>query len=245
MRAAAVEVRPAEGDDLVAVADLAAQGVVEVPTAVQASQAEPERLLQHLSVLVSSGGTVLLATHEGQACGFIVLRVLEPMLFAATTSVSIDAIFVTPQARRRGTGRALLAAAAAVAAEHGAEHVYCAPAPGARGMQRFLARLGFAPASGHRVVATAALQRRLAQEAPQTPRGARMSRRDATRAAIEDLVARRRRARAAGLPTGPVDLRAFHAQREEMLRDLQAPESDEEAGRPAAPVATVSEPVSS
>jgi GNAT superfamily N-acetyltransferase len=236
MRAAVVEVRPAERDDLVAVADLAAQGVEEVPTSVQAAQAGPERLVQHLSVLVASGGTVLLATHEDRVCGFLVLRVLEPMLFAASTSVCLDAVYVTPDARRRGAGRALLAAAAALAAERGAEHVFCAPAPGARGMQRFLARLGFAPASGHRVVATAALQRRLVQESPQAPRGARGGRREATRAAIEDLVARRRRARAAGLPTGPVDLRDFHAQRDEILRDLHvtAPRDDEPSRRASA-----------
>ncbi|GAA1734795.1 hypothetical protein GCM10009809_32530 [Isoptericola hypogeus] len=214
---AAVEVRPADRDDLAAVARLAAEAVEESPTAVQAAQAEPARLIEHLSVLMGSGGCVLVAVHEGEACGFLVVRVIEPQLFARTASAYVDAVYVTPRTRRRGVGHALLAAAAAIAAERGAEQVYCAPAPGARGMQRFLARLGFAPAAGHRVVATTGLQRRLAQEGPQSSRGTRMSRREATRAAIEDLVARRRRARDAGLPTGPVDLRDFQEQREAML----------------------------
>jgi len=217
---AAVEVRPAEQDDMVAVAHLAERAVEESPSAVQGSPADASRLLEHLSVLLGAGGQVLVATHEDQVVGFAVLRVIDPLLFATTTSLYVDAVFVSPAARRRGVGHALVAAAAAVAGERGAENVYCAPAPGARGMHRFLARLGFAPTSGHRVVATATLLRRLAQENPRSSRAAvRVGRREATRAAIEDLVARRRRARAAGLPTGPVDLRAFQEERDIALRE--------------------------
>ncbi|MCA5893555.1 GNAT family N-acetyltransferase [Isoptericola sp. NEAU-Y5] len=216
---AAVEVRAAGQDDLVAVAALAAEAVDEAPTAVQAGQGDSARLAEHLSVLIGAGGSVLVATLDDTVCGFLVVRLIEPQLFAPTASAYVDAVYVPGRARRRGVGHALVAAMATLAAERGAEQVFCAPAPGARGMHRFLARLGFAPASGHRVVGIATLQRRLAQEGPQAPRGARVSRRDATRAAIEDLVARRRRARAAGLPTGPVDLRDFQAQREAMLRD--------------------------
>ena len=216
---ATVEVRPVEQDDMVDVAQLAERAVEESPAAVQGSPVDASRLLEHLSVLLGAGGQVLVATNEGEVCGFAVLRVIDPLLFATTTSLYVDAVFVSPAARRRGVGHALLAAAAAVAGERGAENVYCAPAPGARGMHRFLARLGFAPTSGHRVVATATLQRRLAQESPRSSRTAvRVGRREATRAAIEDLVARRRRARAAGLPTGPVDLRAFQAERDAALR---------------------------
>ena len=233
---AAVEIRAVEADDLAAVASLAAEAVEESPTSVQAAQAEPGRLVEHLSVLLAAGGNVLVATHEGEACGFLVVRMIEPLLFAPTSSAYVDALYVTPEARRRGVGHALLASASSLAAEKGAEHVYCAPAPGARGMQRFFARLGFAPASGHRVVPTAALQRRLAQEGPQSPRGTRLSRREATRAAIEDLVARRRRARDAGLPTGPVDLRDFQAQREAMLEAASAPHAGTRDGAVLDPV---------
>ncbi|GAB6937591.1 N-acetyltransferase family protein [Isoptericola variabilis] len=216
---AAVEVRPVEQDDMIDVARLAERAAEESPSAVQGAPSDASRLLEHLSVLLGAGGQVLVARHEGEICGFAVLRVIDPLLFATSTSLYVDAVFVSPSARRRGVGHALLAAAAAVAGERGAENVYCAPAPGARGMHRFLARLGFAPTSGHRVVATATLQRRLVQENPRATRTAvRVGRREATRAAIEDLVARRRRARAAGLPTGPVDLRAFQAERDAALR---------------------------
>lgn len=227
---AAVEVRPVEQDDMVDVARLAERAVEESPSAVQGTPSDASRLLEHLSVLLGAGGQVLVASHEGEICGFAVLRVIDPLLFATTTSLYVDAVFVSPSARRRGVGHALLAAAAAVAGERGAENVYCAPAPGARGMHRFLARLGFAPTSGHRVVATATLQRRLVQENPRTARPARVGRREATRAAIEDLVARRRRARAAGLPTGPVDLRAFQAERDAALQEAAERAADRGEG---------------
>ena len=214
---AAVEVRPAGRDDLTAVAELAASACDEAPYGPQSAPGDPARLLEHLSVLVASGGHVLVAVHEGVVCGFLLARVIDPHLFAEQASLYIDAIYVGSGDRRHGVGHALVSAAAGIADEAGAVSVYCAPAPGARGMQRFLARLGFGPAAGHRVVQTGTLQRRLAHDAPPSRRDGRREpgrdgRRDATRAAIEDLVARRRRARAAGLPTGPLDLRAFQAQ---------------------------------
>lgn len=214
---AAVEVRPAGHDDLAAVAELAALACDESPYGPQSASGDPSRLLEHLSVLIAGGGHVLVAVQDGVACGFLLARLIGPHLFAEHPSVYIDAIYVGSDDRRHGVGHALVGGAADIAAESGAANVYCAPAPGARGMQRFLARLGFGPAAGHRVVQTATLQRRLAQDAPPSRRDGRReprrdSRRDATRAAIEDLVARRRRARAAGLPSGPLDLRAFQSQ---------------------------------
>jgi ribosomal protein S18 acetylase RimI-like enzyme len=206
---AAVVVRPADPDDLTAVAELAARACDESPYGPQSAPGDPARLLEHLSVLVGAGGHVLVADVGGRICGFVLARVVGPHLFAEEPSLYIDAIYAAADYRRHGIGHGLVGGAAALAVESSAPNVYCAPAPGARGMQRFLARLGFGPAAGHRVVSTATLQRRLATQDVPTPR--RDGRRDATRAAIEDLVARRRRARAAGLPSGPIDLRAFQS----------------------------------
>lgn len=223
---AGIEVRAADEGDLEAVAELVA---ITGPEGGTAATADPRRLCEHLSVLIASGGEVLVALDDDQVVGFLLARVLGPRLYATTPSLYVDAIMVAPTARRQGAGRALLAAVMELARAAGAENVYCAPAPGAREMHRFLAQLGFAPAAGHRVVATTALERRLAQEPAGGPtvirrRDGVRRRRDATRAAIEDLVARRRRAREAGLPTGPVDLRAFqaqHAAEEAALRNAQ------------------------
>ncbi|MEG3613776.1 MULTISPECIES: GNAT family N-acetyltransferase [Isoptericola] len=231
---AAVEVRTADEDDLWAVADMsAALG----PEGANGATAEPARVREHLSVFVAAGGEVLVARSEHGVVGFLLARPLAPQLYSTTPSLYVDAILVAPQARRQGVGRALLAAALRTAVVHGAESVYCAPAPGAREMQRFLARVGFAPAAGHRVVPVSVLERWLAQEPGGGPtvvrrRDGGRRRRDQTRAAIEDLVARRRRAREAGLPTGPVDLRAFQEQR---TAEHETPD-----GSPAEPTSHVS-----
>ena len=120
----------------------------------------------------------------------------DPGPFTDLVSLDIEAVYVLPAARRRGLGHALLVGATTVADEAGATEMYSSPLPGARGMQRFLARLGFAPAASHRVVTTAALQRKLTHEHV----GARGSVRRSGPRGLEDLIARRRQARAARQP---------------------------------------------
>jgi len=68
---------------------------------------------------------------------------------------------VAPSARRRGVGRALLAAAVHLADELGVEHVLATAAAGSREGNRYLARIGFAPLVVHRIAPTAALRRSL------------------------------------------------------------------------------------
>lgn len=202
------EVRSADRDDLVVVAALSA--------AARPGTGE-EALRQHLSVFVAAGGTVLVADLEGRVVGFLLARSVGPHLFADLPAVVIDTLFVSPDARRRGIGHALVAGVAALAGEAGSPYVYANSPTGDRGIQRFLARLGFGPAAGHRVVATPTLLRRLAQEAPAARRDYRPRlrrdpvRRDSTRVALDDLIARRRRAREAGLPSGALDLHTIQA----------------------------------
>ncbi|MGI5186582.1 N-acetyltransferase family protein [Promicromonospora sp. CA-289599] len=196
-------IRPAREDDLPAVAALAAEARDDSPTGAQLGAQDTGRLLEHLSVLLAAGGHVLVAEQNGQVAGVVLGRVVAAYLFAPRASLYLDMVFVAPRARRHGVGHALLRAATDLAAEHGCEDIYSAPVPGNRGVQRFLARLGFAPAAGHRVASVAALQRRLASEA--AARDAHASRRFA-RVGLEDLIARRRRARSV-LESGPIDMR--------------------------------------
>ncbi|MFD2024299.1 GNAT family N-acetyltransferase [Promicromonospora aerolata] len=198
-----LEIRPAREDDLPAVAALAAEARDDSPTGAQLGAQETGRLLEHLSVLLAAGGHVLVAEHNGQVVGVVLGRVVAAYLFAYRASLYLDLLFVAPGARRHGVGHALLRAATDLAAEHECGDIYSAPVPGNRGVQRFLARLGFAPAAGHRVAPVAALQRRLATDA--AARDAHAGRRSA-RAGLEDLIARRRRARSV-LESGPIDLR--------------------------------------
>ena len=199
-----LEIRTAREDDLPAVAALAAEARDDSPTGAQLGAQETGRLLEHLSVLLAADGRVLVAEHNGQVVGVVLGRVVAAYLFAHHASLYLDMLFVAPRARRHGVGHALLRAATELAAEHECEDIYSAPVPGNRGVQRFLARLGFAPAAGHRVASVAALQRRFATDAAARD-GAHGGRRSA-RGGLEDLIARRRRARSV-LESGPIDLR--------------------------------------
>jgi hypothetical protein len=63
--------------------------------------------------------------------------------------------------RRRGAGRALIAAAAAFAEQNGIEHVMVGVSPASREGNRFLARLGFMPVLVRRVATVQVLRRHL------------------------------------------------------------------------------------
>lgn len=185
-----VHVRRASSSDLEDLVTLCLQARTESGVGRQLCSDDRERLREQLSVLASvQDGAVLVATCDGEPAGLALCRVLGPGLLSDAVVLSLDAVYVRPQSRRRGLGHAMLQAAAEVADEAGATDVCAAPLPGSRGMQRFLARLGFAPAAAHRVVSTSALHRRLALDVP-VP-----ARRPAARG-LEDLIERRRRARA-------------------------------------------------
>ncbi|GIJ00440.1 ribosomal protein S18 acetylase RimI-like enzyme [Sediminihabitans luteus] len=209
------QVRRAEVDDLSALIPICLEARAESGAGIQLSTAEERGVLRHLQLLVSlPGGEVLVAYDDGAVVGFLLLRTVTSAILVDAPTVYVEAVYVQSDARRRGVGHALLAAVAEIADHEGAADVYAVPLPGARGVQRFLARLGFAPAGGHRVVATPVLQRRLATDAAPSRRSTR---------SLEDLIARRRRARTEGL-SGPVDLRAFQRSYQEgMERDALEP----------------------
>lgn len=178
---------PSDIDDLV---DLCLQARAESGLGRQLCTDDRVRLREQLAVLTAlDGGVVLVATCDDEPAGLALGRVLGPTLLSDGRVLSLDAVYVRPESRRRGLGHALLQVVAETAEAAGAPDVYAAPLPGSRAMQRFLARVGFAPAAAHRVVATSALQRRLAHDATAAVRrpGAR---------GLEDLIERRRRARA-------------------------------------------------
>ncbi|MDM7856346.1 GNAT family N-acetyltransferase [Cellulomonas alba] len=187
-----VLVRPARPDDLDDLVDLCLEARGEAAVGSQLCTDATDRLRDQIGVLVGlPTGRVLIGQLDDEPAGFLLARVVEPGLFLDVTSLGIEAVYVRAGARRRGLGHALLGGAVAAAEEAGATELYAAPIPGARGMHRFLARLGFAPAASHRVVTTAALQRRLAHE---HAAAAAQGRRSAPRG-LEDLIARRRQAR--------------------------------------------------
>ena len=187
-----VRVRSITPTDLDAVVELVLDARGESSVASQICSPDAAAVAAQVGALTAiPGGTVLLAQDDadGALVGLLLGRLVEPNLFTDATNLYVEAVYVAAGHRRHGVGRALMSEAVAHAAANGAEHVFAAPIPGARGMQRFLVQLGFAAAAGHRVASTTALQRRLADEPASRRSGAR---------AIEDLIARRRQSRDGG-----------------------------------------------
>lgn len=189
-----VTTRPATSDDLDGLVALCLEARSELQVGSQLCTDDPQRLRDQLDVLMASpGGTVLTGLLDDEVAGMLLARVVGPGPFSDVVALSLEALYVRGDARRRGLGHGLLVAAATLAEEVGATEVYASPLPGARGMHRFLARIGFAPAASHRVVTTSALQRRLTQE-PSAVVGTPSGRMPKQR--LEDLIARRKQARA-------------------------------------------------
>jgi ribosomal protein S18 acetylase RimI-like enzyme len=107
-------------------------------------------------------------------------------------AVHVSHAVVSGRHRRRGAGKALVAAAAAFAEEHGIEQLVVSVHPGSREAARFFARLGFAPLAVRRTAPVSVVRRRLS-------RGERTA---------EHLVRRRpKRPLRASVPLGQVDER--------------------------------------
>ena len=128
---------------------------------------------------------VLVARLDGAAVGYALLRVAPVFAITDGPCLHIEHLFVTPEARRRGVAKALLAGVASVAERAGADQVMTSVAPAARDTHRFLARLGFSPFVVRRVASTAVLRRKLAGES--------------RRGTLDDLLSRRRSLRAKAL----------------------------------------------
>jgi len=103
-----------------------------------------------------------LAVTEGAPVGYIVLTRGPLSLMTDSPSISIDQIFVVPEARKGGAARALLTAAATYADRLGADQISCWVPVQGREANRFFARLGFSSDVVRRATTTTALHRKLA-----------------------------------------------------------------------------------
>jgi ribosomal protein S18 acetylase RimI-like enzyme len=137
---------------------------------------------------------VLAVADDDAALGMALFTVAPANALLDTQAVHVSHAVVAARHKRRGAGKALVAAAAAFAEEHGVEQVVVSVNPTSRDANRFFARLGFAPVAVRRVAPTAVVRRRLhASDAP-----------------LADHVVRRRPRRlgrlpSPALPLGPVD----------------------------------------
>jgi GNAT superfamily N-acetyltransferase len=170
-----VTTRTARPEDLPAVlalvrqhrADAHAEDVLTGHTRLNAAASGFRRLLEdrgHRVVLAVLPGPNAAAGGAGGEIpvGLAVLGVDPLSVVLGNPQVTVDTFVVHRDHRRRGTGAALLGAAAAYAAETGADHVVAAVGGHEAERQRFFARMGFAPLTTRRIVALDSLTRSLA-----------------------------------------------------------------------------------
>jgi len=188
-------VRAATSADLPEIAQLSRLAQRSVP------ENDEAEIARHLSAYLSAGGSIYLAVADDQVEGYVLCRRIEPLFYAVDRSVILDVVFVNPAERRRGVGHALLLGVANYARESNAGYIYATPSATERTLHRFLASLGFAPIGGNRVVATDVLLRRLLREDPITQGIAIRSKvRTPSRTPIDEVIAKRKRARVTNLP---------------------------------------------
>lgn len=92
-------------------------------------------------------------------------------------AVHVSHLYVDPDTRRRGIGRALLAHAASWAEEQGSAHLLASVSAGSRDANRFLACLGLAQVATVRCVPVAVLRQRLNHTEPEADTPALQARR--------------------------------------------------------------------
>ena len=169
-----VRTRTARPDDLPAVLALVRQHHAEASYEVALTGQGPggAAAAGFRRLLTDPGHRVVLAVlpgpnaHDGQAVGEqpVGLAVLgtDPLsAVLGSPQVTIEWFVVHRDHRRRGTGVALLTAAAAYAADTGADHVVAAVGGHEAERQRFFSRMGFAPLSTRRIVGRDQLSRQV------------------------------------------------------------------------------------
>jgi len=160
-----VRVRPATLDDVDALSTLVQS--IDTTTGPFSGKPLQDASSEHLAarfaqIVEHSDRRLLVAVDEsGAVVGMLATRRDDVGAIDLTPVLHVTHLMVAPAARRRGVGRALLAAAVHLADELGVEHVLATAAAGSREGNRYLARIGFAPLVVHRIASTATLRRSL------------------------------------------------------------------------------------
>lgn len=95
------------------------------------------------------------------ALGMALFTVSTANALVDLPAVHMSHAVVADRHRKRGAGKALVAAAAAYAEEHGIEQLVVSVHPGSRDAARFFARLGFAPQAVRRTAPVSVVRRKL------------------------------------------------------------------------------------
>ncbi len=132
----------------------------------------------------------LVAVVDGEVAGMTLLTNSPYAPLFEQRAVHAHYLHVRDGFRRRGVGKALLAAAVAFADEVGAEHVMTSVLPQMRETQRFYARLGFSPVVVRRSAPVSVLRRRLAPSGAASVTGNMLARRRSLRRVRAAVIAR-------------------------------------------------------
>ena len=160
-----IRVRPAELADVPELVRLV-EATDEPLSAPGARQIQAETVA-HLpdrfaAILASDDKCVLVAVDElGNIVGMVLVSEGGVGAVTAVPAVHISNLLVARKYRRRGIGRALLAATVHLADQRGVEHIVASVVAGSRDANRYLARLGFAPLVVRRLATTTTLRRSL------------------------------------------------------------------------------------
>ncbi len=142
------------GEELKATRALTAQRLTD---AITTTIADPDRRL----VLAVGGSDE--ASEELLGMALFSLGSANPLL--DIPAINISHTVVSSRHRRRGAGKALMAAAAAYADERGIDQLVISVDPGSRESARFFARLGFVPLAVRRTAPVATVRRKLSPAA--------------------------------------------------------------------------------
>jgi ribosomal protein S18 acetylase RimI-like enzyme len=93
--------------------------------------------------------------------GMALLTIATANALLDIPAVHVSHAVVSDRHRKRGAGKALVAAAASFAEEHGIDQIVVSVHPGSREAARFFARLGFVPLAVRRTAPVAVVRRRL------------------------------------------------------------------------------------
>ena len=125
---------------------------------------------RYAAAIESRDHKVLLAvTPDGEIGGMTMLVRTDFSMALDAPVVHVAQMCVRTTQRRRGVGRALMAAAASWAEDLGLGTVALSVLPGARETHRYYARLGFAPTIVLRTAAVATLRRTLGSDLARQP----------------------------------------------------------------------------
>jgi ribosomal protein S18 acetylase RimI-like enzyme len=118
--------------------------------------------LRYLEALADPDRHLVMAVaDDNQALGMALFTVGPSNALLDGAALHVSHAVVADRHKRRGAGKALIAAAAAFADERGLEQLVVAVNPSSRDANRFFARLGFAPVAVRRIAPTAVVRRRL------------------------------------------------------------------------------------